>query len=108
MKRLVPAVIALGVVTFAITTLLLVRGYRPAAAPPMAFGPTAALRYSELILDADLESDDQAGLFYSRPQMDRWSEEQVRRFWIPPEQIVLEILQRENDLIVEDILADIP
>jgi len=43
-----------------------------------------------------------------RERLSRWSEEQVKRYWIPLEQVALDILQRENDKRMEELFQGIP
>ncbi|MFP4363398.1 MAG: hypothetical protein ACLFR1_05970 [Spirochaetia bacterium] len=45
--------------------------------------------------------------FY-RAGSDRWTEEQVARFWISPEETVIEILQQESRQVIETILEEVP
>ena len=108
MRRLIPVLVGLSVVTFLVTTLLLVQSRNATAgAAPDAPLATPPMRYAELILEPDAVGE-AAAYYWLRSPTQRWTEEQVRRFWVPPEQIALGILRQENDEIVEDILAGVP
>ena len=64
--------------------------------------------YSRLLLPEDkrgLIADDHVPL---RSRRLKWSREQVDRFWIPPESIVLQLLKKENDAVLEDIFESVP
>ena len=43
-----------------------------------------------------------------RPRVSRWNEEQVNRYWIPLQEIALDIIAKENDARIEEMLAEIP
>jgi hypothetical protein len=43
-----------------------------------------------------------------RERTPRWSEDQVRRFWVPVNEAVLRILRRENDRRTEEMLREVP
>jgi hypothetical protein len=42
-----------------------------------------------------------------RPQQQQWSAETVGKYWIPPRQITLEILQAANDRNVRDLFEKV-
>ncbi len=43
-----------------------------------------------------------------RSRMSSWSEEQVKRFWIPLTDIALDIVAEENDKRIEELFSGIP
>jgi hypothetical protein len=43
-----------------------------------------------------------------RPRLQRWSDEQVARYWIPPKDVALEIVSAENDRRIEEMLQNVP
>jgi hypothetical protein len=43
-----------------------------------------------------------------RPRVLRWNEEQVNRYWIPLQEIALDIIAKENDARIEEMFAEIP
>jgi hypothetical protein len=43
-----------------------------------------------------------------RPKLERWREEQVGRYWIPLEDIALDLVRRENDRRIEKLFEEIP
>lgn len=89
--------------------LLLARGGPPAAqAPqPAAAAPaeTEPLLLSELILP-DRQSPQEVESF--RTPLKRWGDEQVRRFWVPLESVVKDILIKENDRRIRKLFEGIP
>lgn len=51
---------------------------------------------------------DGSGPYLLRQRLDRWSEEQVQRYWIPLEDIALDLVVEENDRRIESLFEDIP
>ena len=43
-----------------------------------------------------------------RERFDRWTDDQINRFWIPPETIVEDLLKQRNDRLIEEILKSVP
>ena len=43
-----------------------------------------------------------------RAPMSRWAEEQVRRYWVPLEEIAIEELMQENDRRIEELFEEVP
>ena len=43
-----------------------------------------------------------------RERLSSWDEEQVNRYWIPLNKIVLDNIIKENDRIIEELFRDIP
>ncbi len=79
---------------------------RPEAAAPAEPSPTR-LRAPDFILDEPIE-EPQPKIFFFRPPLARWSEEQVKRFWVPLNEVVQEILRKENDRRVEKLFEGVP
>ncbi|UCF98970.1 MAG: hypothetical protein JSV89_05380 [Spirochaetaceae bacterium] len=52
--------------------------------------------------------EDSSEPYLLRPKMDRWTEEQVKRYWIPLEEIAMDLIRRENDRRIEKLFEDIP
>ena len=95
-----------------LAVLLGAGGWRPAPEPQ----PEAAarsepalmrLRARDFILDEPIE-EPQPKIFFFRPPLARWSEEQVKRFWVPLNEVVQEILRKENDRRVEKLFEGVP
>jgi hypothetical protein len=42
-----------------------------------------------------------------RPRVSRWSAEQAARYWVPPRDIGLEILESRNDQYIEHLFQDV-
>jgi len=47
-------------------------------------------------------------VFLYREPTPRWSEEQVRRYWVPVDKAVMDILKRENDSRMEQLFREVP
>ena len=45
---------------------------------------------------------------YARERPKRWTQEQVDRFWIDPAEISLDILEKETDALVRELMEKIP
>jgi hypothetical protein len=61
----------------------------------------------ELILPQVAQGDgDQPHLL--RSKLKRWGEEQINRYWVPLEEIALDLVRRENDRRIEKLFEDIP
>jgi hypothetical protein len=43
-----------------------------------------------------------------RPKLDRWRDEQVNRYWIPLEELALDLVRKENDRRIEALFEEIP
>ena len=70
-------------------------------------GTEDILSVQDLVLPKGVQGDsDQPYLL--RPRLDRWREEQVNRYWIPLEDIALDLVRRENDRRIEKLFEDIP
>jgi len=61
----------------------------------------------DFLLEAP-EAPPQPRVHLFRERTPRWSEEQVRRFWVPVDEAVLRILRRENDRRTEELLREVP
>jgi hypothetical protein len=84
--------------------ILLSGGRRPAPAPP---AEQARLGLQDFLL-ADSPPPVQPDIFLFREPQARWTDEQLRRFWVPPEEVILEILVRENDRRIDRLLQEVP
>ena len=49
-----------------------------------------------------------SGPYLLRQRLERWSEQQVQRYWIPLEDIALDLVVKENDRRIESLFEDIP
>ena len=129
LEDLKPRHLALGaaglfLLSVAVTLLVMAAsaGRRPAApdVPPApleaasaAAGRSAAeplagrLGIQDFLLEAP-EAPPQPRIHLFRERTPRWSEEQVRRFWLPVDEAVLRILRRENDRRTEELLREVP
>jgi hypothetical protein len=103
----------LFLLSVAVTLIILVSaGPRPAsaAAPPAearaAEPAVGRLGIQDFLLEAP-EAPPRPGIHLFRERTPRWSEEQVRRFWVPVNEAVLRILRRENDRRTEDLLREV-
>jgi hypothetical protein len=105
---------ALFLLSVAVTLIILASaGPRPApkAAPPAETRPTepavGRLGIQDFLLEAP-EAPPRPRVHLFRERTPRWSEEQVRRFWVPVNEAVLRILRRENDRRTEELLREVP
>ncbi len=65
------------------------------------------LGVKDFLLEAP-EDPPQPPVHLFRERTPRWSEQQVRRHWIPVNEAVLRILRRENDRRTEELLREVP
>jgi hypothetical protein len=119
LEDLQPRHLALGaaglfLLSVAVTLLILASaGPRPApeAAPRAETRPAESavgrLGIQDFLLEAP-ESPPRPRVHLFRERTPRWSEEQVRRFWVPVNEAVLRILRRENDRRTEELLREVP
>ena len=74
------------------------------AAPEPAVG---RLGIKDFLLEAP-EPAPQPRIYLFRERLPRWTEQQVRRYWVPVNDAVLRILRRENDRRTEELLREVP
>jgi hypothetical protein len=43
-----------------------------------------------------------------RPPRSRWTEEQIKRYWVPLEQIAVDRIREENDRRIEELFEGVP
>jgi hypothetical protein len=70
-------------------------------------GAEDALTVQDFILPLNVKGDSPEP-YLQRPRLERWQEEQVDRYWIPLEDIALDLVRRENDRRIEELFEDIP
>jgi hypothetical protein len=119
LEDLQPRHLALGaaglfLLSVAVTLVILASaGPRPApqAAPPAERRPAeptvGRLGIQDFLLEAP-EAPPRPRVHLFRERTPRWSEDQVRRFWVPVNEAVLRILRRENDRRTEELLREVP
>ncbi len=127
LEELSPRQLALGaaalfLLSVAVTLAILASSTRhrtqaadsPPATPPAgsagqeAPAPTVGrLGITDFLLEAP-EPPPQPRLHLFRERLPRWTEQQVRRYWIPVNEAVLRILRRENDRRTEELLREVP
>jgi len=64
-----------------------------------------ALNVMDFQLQDFNENFNTPGVYYKRPMLEKWDKEQVKKFWIPVEQILLRRIQKENEKDVEAIFS---
>jgi hypothetical protein len=113
-RQLLIAGAALFVLSVIVTLAVLLpaggRRSEPAAEPEAAARGEPSplkLRARDFILDEPVE-EPQPEIYFFRPPLARWSEEQVKRFWVPLNEVAQEILRQENDRRVEKIFEGVP
>lgn len=72
-----------------------------------ASGADDLLSVQDLILPMHVQ-EDSAGPYFLRPKLDRWRDEQVNRYWIPLEELALDLVRKENDRRIETLFEEIP
>lgn len=114
--QLAAAGAALFVLSAVITLAVLLAGGRASAGPaeqepaPPSRAPAvepAALRLQDFLFE-EVRPAAQPEVYLFRRRQERWSEAQVQRHWVPPEELILEILVRENDRRIDRLLEEIP
>jgi hypothetical protein len=112
---------ALFLLSVAVTLAILASSPRrqpPAAgSPPSEAGGAAGqqtpepaagrLGISDFFLEAP-EPPPQPRVYLFRERMPRWTEQQVKRYWVPVNEAVLRILRRENDRRTDELLREVP
>jgi hypothetical protein len=113
-RHLLLAGAALFVLSLAITLAVLLatgrRGGGPVAEPQASVRAEPSpprLRARDFILEEPVE-EPSPEVFFFRPPQPRWSEEQVKRYWVPLDEVILETLRRENDRRVERLFEGVP
>jgi hypothetical protein len=115
-------------------TLVVLSGRRPAVGSPAAetegepapsveqiiaeftgtgSGPVAATGSGGIVSVQDfvlpeVVQEDAGAPYLLRPRMNRWQQEQIQRYWIPLEEVALDIVVKENDRRIEKLFEDIP
>jgi hypothetical protein len=103
----------LFLLSVAITLIVLLASPRREAAAPdegqaaVPSAKAARLGVQDFLLEAP-EAPAQPGIHLFRERTPRWSEEQVRRYWVPMDEAVLGILRLENDRRIEGLLQEVP
>ena len=72
-----------------------------------ASGTEDLLSVQDLILPMSLQGHG-AGQYFLRPKLERWGDEQVNRYWIPLEELALDLVRKENDRRIEMMFEEIP
>ncbi len=63
---------------------------------------------SDFMLIEDNLEKSFTGIVYSREILQSWSQEQIDRYWVDPEEIVADQLEEEAEKDIMDIFADVP
>ncbi len=72
-----------------------------------ASGADDLLSVQDLILPMRVQGNS-GEPYLLRPKLDRWRDEQVNRFWIPLEELALDLVRKENDRRIEALFEEIP
>jgi hypothetical protein len=94
----------------AVTLIVLAASHRRQPAAPAPEPPAVsaeALGIQDFLLEAP-EAPGRPEVYLFRQPTPRWSEEQVKRYWVPVREGVLGILRRENDRRTEELLREVP
>jgi hypothetical protein len=76
-----------------------------AAAAVSNGGGRGALSVGDFLLEDPQREEKQT--YLSRPRTPRWSEEQVQRYWVPLKDVILDIVSRQSDHRIDQILEDV-
>jgi len=72
-----------------------------------ASGADDILSVQDLILPMRVQ-EHSAEPYLLRPKLDRWQDEQVNRYWIPMDELALDLIRKENDRRIETLFEEIP
>lgn len=100
-----------ALVTFLVMLPSMRRPATAAAEPRERPVGTEAIDLSVSLPDFLLPEESAAGgqgIELFRRRFTSWSEEQVRRFWIPVREIARDVLERKNDEEVDALFQDLP
>lgn len=110
--------LVLGLLTFGGTVMVLwiggARSPRPVSQPveqPVERGvaqPLAPINLTTIEIPNEAERLQTWGIEQYRPPRERWSAEEVDRFWIDPGQIGSEYLSDTNRQLIEELLQGVP
>jgi hypothetical protein len=83
------------------------------ARPPVSVTNDADIGIADLILPDEAnrisgEAPPAGPPYLLRPPLSRWSEEQVRRYWIPLEKIAVDRIREENDRRIGELFEGVP
>ncbi len=79
----------------------------PEQRPEAAYLPEDSPTFNDFLFPENDRSQYSTGLLL-RDKHEYWSDEEVARFWIPLDEIALDILIEENNRKVREIFKDIP
>jgi len=80
----------------------------PQVQPPAAVRQALAggtLSVNDFLLEE--ESEGPAQPYLLRPPAARWSPEQVQRYWVPVKDVILDIVSRQSDRRIDEILEGV-
>jgi len=43
-----------------------------------------------------------------RPDRDKWTEEEIKKYWQDPKEAILEYLEKENEILIDELFKEIP
>ena len=66
------------------------------------------LSVSDFIVPKPDADEDEPGIHLSRPRIQRWTSEQIERYWFEPHTIIADIIAGQNEKTLEEILNTIP
>ncbi len=115
-RWIIPLLVGLFFLSSLITFIILMRGTGQNQIPAAVtwkpqYKSETSIQKGLTLNDFQLENPNQdkpAEIYLLREQMEKWGDEQVNRFWIPLDEIALNIIMEENDRRIEDIFKDIP
>ena len=127
-KKLAPTLIVVFAVIFIVavlTTLLFTfRGSRERPSESQLYAPQSyrprdgegdqestrsgftpePLNLTDFVLETTRDPLTNPHFYFYREPKNRWTEEEVQRFWIPTQEVILDIVVHENNKQIEDML----
>lgn len=76
--------------------------------PEVAYPDDATLEISELLIPEEFVFDTVEKWYLFRKPMDRWTDQQVEKYWIDPKAIAQDLLSRETETFMKAFVERIP
>ncbi len=83
-------------------------GTAPGYTLQMEADPLTPFDMSEVQVPDEMQRVLSLGFHYSRIPPDAWNEEEIRRFWIDPKQLAVEMLEKQLEDHMDEMMEEIP
>lgn len=67
-----------------------------------------SIMVSEFLIPEDYSVENESEWFFYREPLQRWTKDQLERYWVDPRDIGIELLQETNDKLIEELMESIP